>query len=58
MKVNLVSYSQPTNSKAFDTGWRTLEDVIAYCARVSNPLNQNNTETSSKLLNYLIKHGH
>jgi len=58
MKVNLVSYSQPTNSKAFDTGWRTLEDVVAYCARVSNPLNQNNTETSSKLLNYLIKHGH
>ena len=58
MKVKLISYSQPTNSKAFDNGWRTLEDVVAYCARVSNPSNQNNTETSKKLLRYLIKHGH
>ena len=58
MKVKLISYSQPTNTKAFDTGWRTLEDVVAYCARVSNPSNQNNTETSIKLLQYLIKHGH
>ena len=58
MKVKLISYSQPSNSKAFDTGWRTLEDVVAYCARVSNPSNQNNTETSKKLLQYLIKHGH
>ena len=49
MKVKLISYSQPTNTKAFDTGWRTLEDVVAYCARVSNPSNQNNTETSKKL---------
>ena len=58
MNVKLISYSQPTNSKAFDTGWRTLEDVVAYCARVSNPSTQNNTETSKKLLQYLIKHGH
>ena len=58
MNVKLISYSQPTNSKAFDTGWRTLEDVVAYCARVSNPSNQNNTETSKKLLQYLIKNGH
>ena len=58
MNVKLISYSQPTNSKAFDTGWRSLEDVVAYCARVSNPSNQNNTETSKKLLQYLIKHGH
>ena len=58
MKVKLISYSQPTTSKAFDTGWKSLEDVVAYCARVSNPSNQNNTETSIKLLNYLIKHGH
>ena len=58
MNVKLISYSQPTNSKAFDNGWRTLEDVVAYCARVSNPSNQNNTETSKKLLQYLIKHGH
>ena len=58
MKVKLISYSQPTTSKAFDNGWRTLEDVVAYCARVSNPSNQNNTETSIKLFKYLIKHGH
>ena len=58
MNVKLISYSQPTNLKAFETGWRTLEDVVAYCARVSNPSNQNNTETSIKLLKYLIKHGH
>ena len=58
MNVKLISYSHPTNLKAFETGWRTLEDVVAYCARVSNPSNQNNTETSKKLLQYLIKHGH
>ena len=52
MKVKLISYSQPSNSKAFDTGWKSLEDVVAYCARVSNPSNQNNTETSIKLLKY------
>jgi len=34
------------------------EELIAYCARVSNPANQNNTQTSSRLLKYLIKHRH
>jgi len=34
------------------------EELIAYCARVSNPANQNNTQTASRLLKYLIKHRH
>ena len=34
------------------------QDLIAFCARVSNPSNQNNTETSEKLIRYLIKHKH
>ena len=51
MNVNLVSYSQ---SKTFDS----LQDSIAYCARVSNPSNQMSSATSEKLLRYLIKHGH
>ncbi len=54
MSVVLISYSQPPT-----TGERTsIQDSIAYCARVSNPSNQNNTETNEKLLNYLIKHNH
>jgi len=37
---------------------KTAEDLIAFCARVSNPDNQNNTETAPKLLKFLIKHKH
>lgn len=51
MKVNLISYSQGTDGK-------NLLDQVAYAARVSNPANQNNTETSEKLVRYLIKHQH
>ena len=51
MKVNLISYSQ---SEIFDS----LQESIAYCARVSNPSNQISSATSEKLLRYLIKHGH
>ena len=51
MKVNLISYSQ---SGTFDS----LQESIAYCARVSNPSNQISSATSEKLLRYLIKHGH
>ena len=51
MKVNLISYSQ---SETFDS----LQESIAYCARVSNPSNQISSATSEKLLRYLIKHGH
>ena len=54
MTAVLISYSQPPT-----TGERTtIQDSIAYCARVSNPSNQSNTETNEKLLNYLIKHNH
>jgi len=56
MEAKLVSYSQPTPG-AF-IGVDTPEDLIAYCARVSNPSNQINSETASKLLDYLIKHKH
>lgn len=58
MTVKLISYSQPKNTAAFDHGWSKLEDIVAYCARISNPNNQNNSKTSSNLLNYLIKHQH
>ena len=57
MKVKLVSYSQPTNDFT-EKGIDDAQDLIAYCARVSNPANQYNTETSEKLINYLIKHQH
>ena len=57
MKVRLVSYTQP--SKEFlDQGIEDVQDLIAFCARVSNPSNQLNTETSEKLINYLVKHAH
>ena len=57
MKVKLVSYSQP--SKEFlEEGLEDVQDLIAYAARVSNPSNQLNTETSTRLLNYLAKHKH
>ena len=52
MKVKLISYSQPVD------GETNAEDLIAYCARVSNPSNQNNTETSERLLTYLAKEKH
>tara|TARA_A100000164_G_C21883377_1_gene761429 strand:+ start:1001 stop:1678 length:678 start_codon:yes stop_codon:yes gene_type:complete len=56
MNVKLVSYSQ-TPDQAF-IGLDSVQDIVAYCARVSNPDNQNNKETSEKLIRYLIKHGH
>ena len=52
MKVKLISYSQPVD------GDMNAEDLIAYCARVSNPSNQSNTETSERLLTYLAKEKH
>lgn len=57
MKVKLISKSEPTPEMKMD-GVRTLGDQIAYCARVSNPSNQLNTQTADKLLAYLIKHKH
>ena len=52
MRVKLISYTQAVNSN------QSLQDLVAYCAKVSNPANQNNTETNEKLINYLIKNHH
>ena len=57
MNVRLLSYSQPTQKFA-DIGISDAQELIAYCARVSNPSNQLNTDTSAKLIQYLIKHQH
>lgn len=57
MNVKLVSYSQPT-VEFKGLGLEDAQDLIAYCARVSNPSNQLNTETSDKLIRYLIKNAH
>ena len=54
MNVRLISYSQPADTISVDNA----QDLIAYCARVSNPTNQLNNSTSEKLIRYLIKHGH
>ena len=57
MNVKLVSYSQPT-AEFEQQGIGDAQELIAYCARVSNPANQFNTETSEKLIRYLVKHQH
>jgi thymidylate synthase (FAD) len=57
MNVRLLSYSQPTQEFA-DLGIGDAQELIAYCARVSNPSNQFNTDTSEKLIRYLVKHQH
>ncbi len=54
MKVKLISHSTPDNI----IGVADAQELIAYCARVSNPSNQNNKDTSEKLIKYLIKHQH
>jgi len=51
MKVKLISYSKDDENKS-------IIDMVSYCARVSNPANQSNTETNDKLLGYLIKNKH
>jgi thymidylate synthase (FAD) len=53
LNVQLISYSQPAEYFVRDT-----TELIAFCARVSNPSNQTNTDTSEKLIRYLIKHQH
>lgn len=57
MSVRIISYSQPTEEFT-DLGVDNAQELIAYCARVSNPANQFNTETSEKLIRYLIRHQH
>ena len=53
MKVELISYSQPESHFA-----ENMTELVAFCARVSNPANQDNKETSEKLIRYLVKHQH
>jgi thymidylate synthase (FAD) len=53
MNVKLIAISKP-----FIEGIKTAEDLVSYCARVSNPLNQLNVDTAPKLLKYCIKHEH
>ena len=57
MKVTLVSSSTPS-AELQAQGIVNCQELVAYCARVSNPSNQTNTETSEKLIRYLIKHAH
>ena len=62
MKVKLISYSQPTRrfrlEEGLDEKSEHMQDLVAYCARVSNPSNQSNTKTSERLLTYLRKEKH
>ena len=57
MKVTLVSSSEPSK-ELVEQGIVNAQELVAYCARVSNPANQTNTDTSEKLIRYLIKHKH
>ena len=57
LKVKLISYSKPHENISSE-GLESIQDLIAFCARVSNPSNQYNKETSEKLINYLVKHKH
>ena len=57
MNVRLVSYSQPTEEFR-NQGVDDAQELIAFCARVSNPSNQFNNDTSEKLIRYLVRHQH
>ena len=57
MNVKLVSYSQPTQ-EFINEGLENVQDLVAFCAKVSNPTSQINKETSERLIKYLIKHQH
>lgn len=52
MSAKLISYTRDPNSE------KSLQDLVCYCARVSNPSNQNNTETNERLIQYLLKNKH
>ena len=56
--TRLISYSQPPKGEDGIIGIENVQDLIAFCARVSNPANQMNQETSEKLIKYLVKHKH
>lgn len=57
MKVKLISYSKPSRNM-YDEGLVDAQELVAFCARVSNPSNQFNTDTAEKLIRYLIKNKH
>jgi len=57
MKVKLISYSKPSR-QMYDEGLMDAQELVAFCARVSNPSNQFNTETAEKLIRYLVKNKH
>ena len=56
--VNLISFTQPAPGWVNAEEINNLQEIVAYCARVSNPDNQLNTETSGRLMDYLIAHRH
>jgi thymidylate synthase (FAD) len=57
LKVKLISYSAPS-AEMIEEGLENVQELIGFCARVSNPSNQLNTDTSDKLIRYLVKHKH
>ena len=57
MEVKLVSFSKPATEYEAE-GINDVQELIAFCARVSNPTAQINTDTSERLIRYLIKHQH
>ena len=57
MKVKLISYSKPSR-QMYDEGLTDAQELVAFCARVSNPSNQFNTDTAEKLIRYLVKNKH
>jgi len=57
LNIRLVSFSKPTE-EFLEDGISNIQELVAFCARVSNPSNQINNETSEKLINYLISNKH
>ena len=56
MRVKLISYTKPVDDTPGKS--QSLQDLVAYCGRVSNPSNQSNTETNDKLISYLMRNNH
>jgi thymidylate synthase (FAD) len=56
--ARLISYSQPADGFVGKDEVYNIQELVAYCARVSNPGNQTNSGTADKLLKYMIKHKH
>jgi thymidylate synthase (FAD) len=54
--ARLISYSQPPEGELYVGN--DVQELISYCARVSNPANQQSHKTSEKLIRYLVKHKH